>query len=464
MYSRCFWIVPFLFIAYLGLAGNAVAAEPMERAVDTAEAWADQEGDVAQATDAAPVFSGMLVWSGRADRNYQPFFQWEIRLRGGTEDIRDGRLRITPLGPDLAPLYQRSSHWHRFGNLAAGGSVDFSYFLNTSIFPAYRVEITWRDGEASYLATDRLQLPQREGEAEAIPQLLILNPMWETNNRRQTMVGFWLRNQGGADATGVTLNLRLRDGSGNTLMEHPYVPEDGTIPAGYAQEQRVLIENTPSAFHNIQIGISSDEVQNYQIDGGGFGDGEMVEVAEITAKDGMLHGKLRNGFTYPVHDVTITISLIGQGGSSVGEVVAHVASADAGELVAWSAAVDTDAEWTGFETSLDYAAPEGSDPAAAPTGGGNEGAGMTISVEGLDFTISQVKRGDNQITVSGELHNTSGQDFTGLRVAFQVSGLGEAITMDIGDLAADEQFAVSFVAEGLRQLSGLGMSWETGSR
>lgn len=452
-------------LASLGFLANAFAAEPMERGADTAEAWAAQVDDVAEATDAAPVFSGMMVWSGRADRNYQPFFQWEVRLRGGTEDIRDGRLRITPMGPDMQPLYQRSSHWHRFGNLAAGGSTDFSYFLNTSIFPAYRVEITWRGGEASYLATDRMQLPQREGAADSIPQLVVLNPMWETNNRRQTMAGFWLRNHGGADATGVTLTLRLRDGSGNTLLEHPYVPEDGTIPAGYAKEQRVLIENTPAAFHNIQIAISSDEADRYHIDGGSFGDGELVEVAEITAKDGVLQGKLRNGAPHPIHDVEITISLIGSDGSSVGEVLAHVESADPGELVEWSTALDIEAEWTGFETSLAYAAPEGSEqPAAGGAENGNGGAGMTISVEGLDFTISRVTRAEGQIKVSGDLRNTSEQALGGLRVEFQVSGLDAPIQLDIGDLAAGETFSVSFVAEGIRQLSGLGMSWESGAR
>ena len=107
-----------------------------------------QLADATPASAEHPEFSGMMVWSGRADREYKPFFQWELRLQAGVEPLRGLRLRIQPLAPDLSPLQKgRIGHWQTLGNVDAGDEVDASYKFNTPIFSAYRVEVTWKGGK-----------------------------------------------------------------------------------------------------------------------------------------------------------------------------------------------------------------------------------------------------------------------------------------------------------------------------
>ena len=196
---------------------------------------------------------------GARDREYKPFFQWELRLQAGVEPLRGLRLRIQPLAPDLSPLQKgRIGHWQTLGNVDAGDEVDASYKFNTPIFSAYRVEVTWKGGKATYLATDRQMLPMKEGAGDGVAQVVAIDPIWDRSPRGKAKIGFWLRNTGGGDAEEVKLAIRLRDGAGKVVLEHPFVPEDGKIPAGYAKQQEVIIDKTPS-FSTIQIAISKSE-------------------------------------------------------------------------------------------------------------------------------------------------------------------------------------------------------------
>ncbi|TVR41196.1 MAG: hypothetical protein EA402_13090 [Planctomycetota bacterium] len=450
-----------IFLLGVIFANPSLAVEPMERGVDTAEVWAGQADQVAEAHGPEPVFSGMFVWSGRADRNYQPFFQWELRVRAGTQDLRDLRVRILPLGPDLAPLQAaRTGHWQRLGSVATGAEVDASYMINTPIFPAYRVELEWSGGAASYLATDRQMLPRREGAASSVPELVVLDTMWDRNARSQAVVLFWLRNQGGVEAQGVKLTLRLRDGQGKVLLEHPYEPNGGTVPAGYAQQHRVLIDRTPP-FHNVQIGVTSAEVEQMVLEAGAFSDQPVVEIAEIRAHEGRLHGKLRNGTNETLIGVEITIDLLGVEAAPGGTAqrLATLPRVQPGAVVEWSTDLDGISAWTGFETGLAYGVAGESAP---DDSGAARPARPQIAVEGLVLTIDESRGAEGMLKIQGNLHNQRGTDLSGLEITIVIAGAEQDLVSHIGDLPADESFSLSLVAQGVESLSGLSMNWRSG--
>ena len=435
------------------------AAEPMERPTDTEEAWASQVDQVVEAQGESPTFTGMMVWSGRADREYKPFFQWELRLKAGDMKMSGLRLRIQPLAPDLSPLQQgRIGAWRALGNLEAGQEADSSYTFNTPIFSAYRVELTWRGGEATYLATDRLMLPMLEGVSDSIAQLVTLEPIWERSPRGKTVVKFWLHNTGGAAAKEVNLKIRLRDGDGQVVTEHPYVPDEGTIPAAYAKEHIVIIPKTPS-FNTIQVVTAQvEQSAGFALDSMDFIGGDTVEVGQIQQQDGELMGAVRNGTGDHLVDIEIALYFTDAAGATVDERKVTLASLKPNETGEWKVDINDMKPWAGYETDLSYGIENGgvAEPAQAAA------QQAQVVVEGLALTILDQTGTDGALKIKGELHNQTAADLPGLELTVEIAGASAPAKMKVGDLAKDERLTLTLVVEGVEQLTGLAMSWRSG--
>lgn len=198
-----------------------------------------------------------------------------------------------------------------------------------------------------------------------------------------------------------------------------------------------------------------------RIDGGSLGDGEAVEVGEISVQDGVLRGKLRNGSAEAISDVLIDVHFVNAEHSPVATVQAQVQHVSAGETTSWELQLPEDLpEWSGFDTSLAYASAESQADSSIADESGQAIAVMTV--EGLTFSILNTNAGDGLLKVSGELHNQRDQNLQGLVVSFSLPGLSQDIEARVGDLAVGETFSLSFVAEGIEALSGIGFSWRSG--
>ena len=448
-----------MLIVCVALSACVVAEEPMERPGDVEAVWEGQQEEVTPAIGAHPEFSGMMVWSGRADRNYKPFFQWELRLKAGVDELKAVRLRIQPLAPDLTPLQKgRIGAWKSLGTIPAGEEADLSYKFNTPIFSAYRVEVTWHGGKAAYLATDRQMLPLKEGALDGVSQLVAIEPIWDRSPKGQAAVRFWLRNTGGADAKQVKLTLSLRDGTGKVVMEHPYIPNDGVIPAGYAEEQKVLIQKTPS-FSTIQIRISKAEESSFALENVDYSGGNIVEVGGVHEKDGALLGGLRNGTKDQLRDIVVTLYFTDDTGSTLAERTVKIDELKPGATKDWRINLADIPAWTGYETDLAYGILDDGNVS-------NDQTAQAVSqpqviVEGLALTILEHSGAAGVLKIKAELHNQTAADMPGLDLTLEIAGAQAPIEMHVGDLAKDERLTLTLMAEGTETLSGLRMNWKS---
>ena len=375
------------------IASLAAASHPddhhMERPAETETVWERQADEVVAAGD-APVISGCYVWRGRADRNYKPFHQWEIQVTAGSERISDLRMRVTPMGPDLQPLLGRVGRWERLGNLGRSASIDISYKLNTSNPAAYRVELAWQGGEESFLAVDKTALPLAEGEREHQPVLLIVMPDWETK-RGRTAVTFILRNDGGVEARDVVNTLRFRDDDGNVIHEHEYVPEDGTIPAGYAEAQQVVVDRVPKF---ATMSIATRKFEQAALDPGTFTDAPEVQVAGIAIADGQLTATVRNNTGVGVTGPEINFGLTDAQGGTLQDVVAQVGDLDHGAEAAITLDVSGIDGIGGYGLAMSYGEAGGG---PTPTQAAAPGAIALDPVDGVQVSVDSVTQIDGGV-------------------------------------------------------------------
>jgi hypothetical protein len=80
---------------------------------DAQQAFARQATTATQPSGANPGFIGSYLWGGRADQAYRPFFQWELRLKGGSAAAPELTCRIATLGPNKQILNQ--GDWKEIG-------------------------------------------------------------------------------------------------------------------------------------------------------------------------------------------------------------------------------------------------------------------------------------------------------------------------------------------------------------
>jgi len=449
--------------------------DEMPRPEETAAAWAAQTPE--GAVDAAPVIAGWYMWRGRADRAYKPFHQWEVALAGGTEAVRELRFRITVLGPDMKPLLgkQGVGHWVELGRLGSDERVDCSYKLNVSAPTAVRAEVRWDGGEASYLATDPTAMPGREGDAADEAKLLLLQPHFQYDKRRKAAaVRYFLRNDGGEDATGVVVTVIFRDKQGKEVHRVDHVPgEEGVVASGFAERITFVAKRVP-AFYDIALKSTSNESKagGLTLDGGAFSDRKEIQVANFELADGTLTADVRNGLDEPVSGLVVAFDLLGEGERVLETVEVSLGALAPGEDRPVSAKVGDIGPITGWGVGFSFGAGGGADRGSdAGDGDPGDGAGQVagaqapMDVDGVQLALRDVVAVGGAVKLDLTISNTRDGDLSGLTCELRIqdaAGSSVKVPVTVGDLAAGASFDASVVAEGVADVAGLQMTWSTG--
>ncbi len=439
--------------------------DEMERPAATGEVWAAQAPTAEAADGAAPVFTGCYMWGGRRDRRSSPFFQWELRLQAGTQTLDNLRLRLTALDPMLQPLARSGEgHWVDIGRLAAGAVVDLSYKLNAPSPSAYRVDLTWQGGEERYFATDRHSLPVPRGDVEDQPQLVVLEPIQNYQERaRVAQVGFFLRNDGGVAATGVEVSIDLINSDGQTVKTHTYQPENGTIPPGYAKMQQLNIPQSPR-FSTVRIRSRMAEDGASTIDPGVFTDVEDVEVAKVRIGDGRVMAVVRNGLPQTVPQLTIDFDLHDAQGRRLRRVSIPVNNLTSGEYRPITADIAGAEGVAGYQIGMSFGGGGAAPPAAGDDAAG-DGGRPQIAVDHLELTILEAHAVEEGLRLRVSLRNRGQDEMRAVRCTIEVldgAGATAELILSVDQLPAGESYEGTLMAPDIKNLGGLGMSYVTG--
>ena len=137
-------------------AGGPAGAESGKG--DAAGIFAKQSSLTTAPAGIKPAFRGAYIWGGRADENYKPFFQWELRIQAGSAALSGVKMRIATLG--AMKEVQSQGAWKDYGALAAGASKDIDYRMNCPNFTAYQIEVAWSGGsETQPYSTAQIGVP-----------------------------------------------------------------------------------------------------------------------------------------------------------------------------------------------------------------------------------------------------------------------------------------------------------------
>jgi hypothetical protein len=336
-----------LHAADAGGAGKAAPNQP---------AKADAQGVFAKQAAAAgnlpagpsPRIAGLYIWSGRADENYKPFFQWELRLAGATTAVSGLSVRITTLGPDKKPL--ASGAWKPLGSLGAGQSRDIDYKLNCPNFPAYQVELSWQGGKESFIGWDKYAVPAGLGDLATASFVVTLNQNAEYAEASHSAVVTWmLWNLGAQPAHEVVQTVRFLDDKGREVAKADYKPENGEVAAGLIKEQHFTAKKIPPFSSIAVVTKLSDAASLSTLDGGAFTGAKDVEVAKIHLEGKQLKARVRNGTGAALSAVVVSITLQNKEGKAVKQLELAVGKLAADEEREISADLSGVGSWVGYE-------------------------------------------------------------------------------------------------------------------
>lgn len=315
---------------------------------DAATVFAKQAPLAGPATGPAPHMVGTYVWSGRADENYKPFFQWEFRLVGGTAAATGITARVVTLGPDRKPLV--TGAWKTLGNLASGASRDFDYKLNCPNPPAYQIELTWKEGKEIYLCWDKVSVPVALSDQAMTSFLVSINQNADYNASARTAAVTWmLWNIGGQPAREVVQTVRFLDDKGKEVAKADFKPEKGEVPAGLVKEQKFTATKIPP-FSVISIGTKSTDAGSLAtLDPGSFTGAKDVEVAKIHVDGKQLAGRVRNGTGAALMGVVVSVTLQTRDGKTVKHFDVPVGKMAVDEERDWAADLTGVGAWSGYE-------------------------------------------------------------------------------------------------------------------
>jgi len=338
------------------LALRAADAGGPAKAASNQPAKADAQGVFAKQAAAAgsvaagpsPRIAGSYIWSGRADENYKPFFQWELRLAGGTTAVSGLSVRLTTLGADKKPL--ASGAWKPLGSLGAGASRDIDYKLNCPNFPAYQVELTWQGGKESFIGWDKYAVPAGLGDLATSSFVVTLNQNAEYAEAAHTAAVTWmLWNLGAQPAHEVLQTVRFLDDKGREVAKADYKPENGEVAAGLVKEQHFVAKKIPPYATISIVTRLSDAASLSTLDGGAFTGAKDVEVAKIHVEGKQLKARVRNGTGNALSGVVVSITLQNKDGKAVKQLELPVGKLNADEERDLSADLSGVAAWVGYE-------------------------------------------------------------------------------------------------------------------
>ncbi len=283
------------------------------------------------------------MFSGRADENYRPFFQWELRLKAGKAALDGLRLRLTTLDGARKPLL--AGPWKDLPPLAAGAARDLDYKLNCPNWQAYQIELEWKGGKDTHLGIDKFSVPIGLADVAQISYLVLVNQNFETAGAG-AVVTYGLWNIGGQPVRDLVQTIHFRDDKGRDVATRVYQPEKADLPGGYVKDHKVEVKNVPKF---ATVTISNKMTDTASLDQGSFTGAKDVEIAKIHAEGKKMKARVRNGTGADIEGLVVTITLQATDGSAVKALdlpVGHLAAGAEQELSADIAGVPA---WSGYE-------------------------------------------------------------------------------------------------------------------
>jgi len=450
--------------------------------IDAQTIFARQLGSVAAPTGPIPALIGAYLWSGRADGNYRPFFQWELRLAAGQAALHAVTVRITTLGPSHQVLNQ--GPWKDWPAVAAGASVDADYRLNCTIFPAYQVELAWSGGAATFLAPDKGSVPLNISQYADQGFVVAVNLSDELDAATPGVADVtwsdW--NVGGMPAHGIVHTLHLYNDKGVEVKKLPVaLPAAQVLKAGAVLEQHTHLATVP--FTTLSMSIEQAEDGTAGGEEQGFSNAKDVEIAFVHAQGPLLLAKVRNGLEEAQDGLVVSLTFQDKQGADLATIDIPVGHLAAGATTDVTAPLGKAQAFGAYSTSwksttvlvpasappLAAAAP-GVSPGAAPAmAGAGIAAGAvptalprSVAVTGqpgLSFSPTHLDPGPDGVVLHGNLRNRSGADLEHLHLRFVASATGESRTLAWrGPRLAAGADAEVVLACGLSSLDGLTIS------
>lgn len=193
-----------------------------------------------------PAVVGSWVWSGRADAQYRPFFEWDLRLAAGPAALAGLKARVTTLGPKQETL--RAGDWVDLGAIAAKAARDVALRLNCPTFVAWKLELTWQGGAGTWIGPDRNNLPiSMEGTADQAVVIAVGGDAEPVKGGKGVLATWNLWNLGGKPATGVTQIVRLRSDTGKVVATgESTLGKDEAVPPRSSKPCKLALPPTPT--------------------------------------------------------------------------------------------------------------------------------------------------------------------------------------------------------------------------
>jgi hypothetical protein len=444
-----------------------IAGEDAGKA-DAKAAFARQLANATKPTGADPAFIGAYIWGGRADQNYRPFFQWELRLAGGSAAASGLRGRIATLGSSRQVLVQ--GDWKDWGSLAAGAPLDVDYRANCPNFPAYQVELQWSGGKETFVACDKGSVPVPLGAIGEQGYVVAVAANFELNEKAKSAVVTWTDwNLGGRTAKDVVQTIHLRDANLKELKAITFKPEGGELAPLAVKEQKTTLTNVP-AFATLSISTEQADTST----GGAAADftgAKDIEVAKVRADGGRLRARVRNGLDVDQDGLIVTITLLDKAGKALGAYdiqVGHLAKGGEQDVATDLGKIDS---WAGIETSWraagggPTASAKPAAPAPAPTSApSSPGLPGAVTADGLTFTPVKLEKTAAGLLLSGSVRNGSGKDLSAVKLTITVTDSAkksQELVWKAPSLAAGGDGTVA-VACAVKDVSALAMSWKSG--
>lgn len=447
-------------LSLLGALPGAQADTSPER-VDALTVFARQRATAAKPTGPDPAVIGAYLWGGRADIDYRPFFQWELRLMGGSAPAEQVRARISTLSPTRTILV--SGDWLPWPSIPAGAVVDCRYRTHCPTFSAYQLELTWSGGGETYVACDKGAIPVPLGAVKGQGFAVAVNLNHEpAAGGMEFTWSDW--NLGGRPAKQVVHTLHLFDLASHEL-KHIALPAVAEIPPGSVVPGHALLAHLPAfATAGITVEESSDSSREMP----GFTNVADLEVAELHQVGDHLEGRVRNGLTRPVQEAVVTLTLTDAAGAHLGSTDIAVGTLAPGQIRPLRATITGASGWVGYETAWREAAAATPAPAPDHAAAASHPAEVppAVSAGPLRFTPSALTRTPAGWLLAGRLRNTSPTAVGAVRVTLALQGADGSheevqCVLDALDAGADQ--AVSF-ATSLPHIQALSLRWAaTGS-
>ncbi|HYE07944.1 MAG TPA: hypothetical protein VEL07_20670 [Planctomycetota bacterium] len=417
---------------------------------DAAEIFERQAGVAVVPSGAAPGIVGAYIWSGRADQEYKPFFQWELRVRAGSEAANQVACRLTTLGPMREKLVE--GHEQTIGGIAAGAAKDCSYKLNCTNFTAYQIDLAWNGGKQSYLAWDKVTLPIAIAASTGSSFLVTVNQNAERDakNAKGPVTVTWnLWNIGGAEAKGVVQTVHFLDRDGKEVHKAEYIPDKGLVPGDSAKEHKTVLKGVP-AFATISITTRQPDSQT--LDPGAFTGAKDVEVAQVRHENNRLKARVRNGTDADIVGLVIAVTFVDANAKDLRVIDVPVGSLARGaerDIAVEVAKLPTG--WASYTVGWKTA-----------DGQHSTTTGQTIEVHGVAVTFDQRIMVGTRLKLSGTLTNTRDKELVNIDLTFHLTHKGrkEDLRISYPRIGKGQSVPIMLEPDELTDYDAVSLEWK----